>query len=213
MVFICSIALIFWLGNFFHLDIQAIQKSLAKIPLIYAGPVFIVLYVVVTFFIWFSNDLFKIASALLFGAYTSTLFIWIAEIINAFILFHFARSMGRGFMENSFGKKFKRWDERLERVNFFWLCMFRAVPLVPFRFLDLACGLTRISFRKYLAAVIIGSLPRIFWLQFILAGVGKSIYGDFGAVVDYLAANKPLLVFNLVYVVSIILVARKVRFD
>lgn len=173
---------------------------------------FIVLYVVVTFFIWFSKDFFRIAAALLFGAYLSTLFVWIAEAINALILFNFARSMGRSFIENSLGQQAKVLDERLSKVNFFWLCMFRVAPLISFRFFDLACGLTRISFRKYFLAVVIGSLPRILWLQFILAGVGKSIYGDFGALVNYLALNKPLLIFSLGYLMSVILVALKIKF-
>ena len=212
LVLIIAILLLGFLGRYFHIDSDKIQEFLGKFPVLYAGVIFVVLYVVVTFFIWLSKDIFKLVCAVLFGAYISTLFIWIAEIINAYILFSLSRYLGRSFVEDSFKTpKFKNLDERLTKTNFFWLFMFRLVPLVPFRFLDLTIGLTNISFKKYLIAVVLGSPIRIFWVQYVLSGVGVGIFSKPYALVEYLMANKTLFGFSFIYLAMVILVAFKIK--
>jgi uncharacterized membrane protein YdjX (TVP38/TMEM64 family) len=135
----------------------------------------------------------------------------IAEIINAFILFYFSRSLGRSFVESALKERYDKLDERLGRVNFLWLFLFRAVPLVPFRFLDLYCGLTRITFRRYLSVVILGSPLRIFWVQYVLAGMGKSLFSNPYALVEFITSNKPVFIFSLIYLVLVIVVALKIK--
>ncbi len=158
------LALAWFLGRFFHIDTIVIQGILQKFPIFYSSVLFILLYCVVTFFIWLSKDIFRLIAALLFGTYLSTLLVWIAEVINAFILFNLSRGLGRSFVENSLQRQLGNLDKKLGKLNFFWLFMFRSAPLLPFRFLDISCGLTSISFKKYLLAVILGSPLRIFWV-------------------------------------------------
>ena len=199
------------IGRFFHLDTEAIARSLEKLPVLLSVIAFVGLYVIVTFFIWLSKDIFRFVAALLFGPYLSTLLVWSAETINAFILFHLARNLGRDFVQNYLKGSLKDLDEKLTQTNFFWLFMFRAVPLMPFRFLDLGVGLTKIPFKKYLPAVVLGSPLRIFWLQYVLAGVGKSIFNNPYALSEYLLSNKVLFIFSLAYVGLVILVAWKIK--
>jgi len=211
LIFILSILLVWYLGIFFHLDTVPIENSLKKFPLLYSGVIFIILYVVVTFFIWLAKDILRLMAAVLFGAYLSTLFIWIAETLNAFILFYLARNLGRGFVENQLRANRSNLDDRLGRINFFWLFMFRATPLVAFRFLDLSAGLTKMSFKKYLLAVVLGSPLRIFWLQFILAGVGKNIFNRPEVLTEYLLRNKAILFSSLIYILLVIVVVQKLK--
>lgn len=211
LIFISAIILIWYLGRSFHLDAEAIKNSLGKFPVLYSGIIFIILYVTVTFFIWLSKDIFKLIAALIFGAYISTLFIWLAEIINAFILFYLARYLGRNFVEKSLQGKDNNLDERLGKVGFLWLFLFRAVPLIPFRFLDLACGLTKISFRKYLTAVILGSSLRIFWVQYALAGAGEAVFKNPYALSEYLLGNRALFMLSLAYLILVVVVALKIK--
>ncbi len=211
LIFIISLGLIWFMGRFFHIDTQAIEHSLRKFPVVYSGLIFIVLYCVVTFFIWLSKDVFRLTAAILFGSYLSTVFIWIAETVNAFILFHLARYLGRGFVENSLKDGKSELDKKLANISFFWLFMFRFTPLIPFRFLDLGMGLTSISFRKYLSVVILGSPLRIFWVQYVLCGVGKGIFDKPSALTGYLLQNKTLFVFSLVYALLVIVVALKIK--
>lgn len=212
LVLLIGIFLLWYLGRSFPVKPEGLQKSLERLPVIYSGIIFVVLYVVVTFFIWFSKDILKIVGALLYGAALSTLFIWAAEVANAFILFHLGRYLGRGFVQDSLKGKFHSLDTKLAKVNFFWLLVFRAVPLVPFRFMDLGLGLTKISFGRYLIVVILGSPLRIFWVQYILSGVGAGIFRSPNLLVEYLMANKFLFSFSLTYLGLVALVALKIKF-
>ncbi len=213
LIFIGAIILFLGLGKFFHLDDQAIQQALKGFPLVWAGIIFIAAYVLVTFFFWFSKDVFRISAAFLFGAYLSTLFVFIAEALNAIILFSLARALGKDFVESKLGKRSSGLYQRLSRLNYFWLLGFRSAPFIPLRFLDLSAGLTAMGLARYMSVVMLATPLRIFWVQFILAGVGKSVYFQPEAVTNYLFANKGVFVLTLVYLILIILVAFKLKKD
>jgi uncharacterized membrane protein YdjX (TVP38/TMEM64 family) len=213
LIFVVLLVAVWYAGKLFSVNTEAVEAFLKKFPLVLSGLIFSGLYVAVTLFVWPAKDIFKIVGAILFGAYASTLFIFIAEIINVFVLFYLARSLGRDFVEQSLKKsaKYGNLDEKLGGISFFWLFLFRFVPLVPFRFLDLACGLTKISFKRYLLAAILGSPVRIFWIQYVLSAVGKSIFTNPLVVSEYLLQNKTFMLFSLIYLLLIILVAGKIR--
>jgi len=101
--------------------------------------------------------------------------------------------------------------QTLDKINFSWLFLFRAVPLIPFRFLDLSAGLTRVGFAKYITAVISGSLPRIFWLQYILAGVGRAVIREPGLLIRYLTENKAAYFFSLIYLVLMVVMVIAIK--
>ncbi len=214
LIFVVALALFWLLSRHFHIEPDSAENFFRKIPLLYSGAIFIILYVIVTFFIWFSKDVFRVVAAVLFGAYISTVFVFIAEALNAFILFFLSRCLGRGFVENKTGGKYGGLDKKLARIGFFWLVMFRLAPLAPFRFMDITAGLMDIPFKKYLFAVILGSPFRIFWLQFIFAGVGKSILYNptmsVSTLTSYFLCNKPVFVFSFIYLVLVIIVALKI---
>lgn len=185
-VLIVGLLCLWLLGYALALDLATLERGFASIPPWLSGAVFVAAYVVGTFFIWLSKDLLRIFAALTFGPWGSTLLVWLAESANAAVLFHLSRRMGRAYIEERFALHHPALDVRLAGLPFAWLLMFRAAPLIAFRFLDLAAGLTRMSFRRYFAAVAVGSLPRILWLQLILAGVGRAILTDPLASAHYL---------------------------
>jgi len=192
--------LVLWhAGRYLHIDTQGLESSLNRFPFVYSGMIYVFLYVIITFFIFFSKDIFWIAAAVAYGAYLSTLLIVIGEVINAFILFRLAKYLGRGFVENYARKKEWRLDDRLAGINSFWLFIVRLTPLIPYRFMDLGIGLTSIPFRRYLPAVLLATPIRVFWVQYILAGVGKNIFNNPAALTAYFSENKALLLFSLVY--------------
>lgn len=212
IILIVFLLLIWYLGRFFRIDTEAIQKSVKGFPLIFGGILYILLYVIVTFFIFFSKDAFWLTAAVLFGAVYSTLFICIAEAINTVILFHLSRCLGRTYVEKKLTKKYRELDEMLGEVSLFWLFIFRVAPLIPYRFLDLAIGLTRIRFRRYFAAVILGTPLKMFWIQYILTNVGKNIFSNPSALVEYFLNNKTLFMFSFIYIILVIAVVLKLKF-
>lgn len=198
VILVLLIFLTWFIGKQFSLDIGAIQKKLSGCGFVYSGTLFILLYVAVGFFIWFAKDAFWLMGAVLFGAPASALLIFLAEVANAAILFYLARYLGRGFLEKSLSGRYKKLDEKLGRISFIWLFIFRAAPLIPYRFLDIAAGLTNMRFGKYLSAVVLGSPLKIFWIQYILYGVGKNVY-NLAALTDYFLQHRLLLVLSAAY--------------
>lgn len=199
LILICFIIL----GMKYKITPQYLQEKLYEFPPVIMAIIFIVLYVAVTFFIWFSKDVFRLVAAFIFGAIFSTLFVWIAEVINAAVLFCFSRYMGRKFIEEQMSQEaILKWQERLgRRAGFFSLLLLRAIPLVPFRFFDLFMGLSPVSFRKFILVVILGSPLRIFWLQYILAAIGRNIFQGPQVLVSYILANKGVFLASLIYLI------------
>ena len=212
LLLIIALVVIWYLGKSYHVDSAAIQNSLKNFPIFFSAAIYIFLYVTVTFFIFFSKDVFWLLGAVLFGAGLSTLFICLAESNNAFILFYLARNLGRAYVEKKIAGEYQYLDEKLGRVNFFWLFIFRAAPLIPYRFMDLAAGLTSIKFKRYLVAVILGSPLKMFWIQYILAAVGYSIFRSPAKLVEYFLSNKTLFMFSFIYVIFVIAVIIKLKY-
>ena len=175
-LFILTIILFMVIGSALHLDVEYLKTRLHQMPLGLSGSLFIFWYVVLTLLIWWGpKDVFRVSGAIIFGPYLSTLFVWIAETISAVILFNLSRRLGRGYVEEKMKVKAKDLDETKKDMGWFNVTTIRLNPLVPFRFMDLAYGLTKISFRKYFLVVLFASVPRILWLQIILAAVGASL--------------------------------------
>ena len=216
--FCILIALLFvfiFVGRYFNFDVERCREVLSKFPIVLSGLIFVVAYVVTTTFIWMGpKDVFRVVGAILFGAYVSTVFVWIGEMFNATILFFLSRKLGREFVQKKFNIGEGHLDKIKKEAGILGILALRINPLVPFRFLDLGYGLSRVSFKKYLSVIVIASGPRIFWLQFILADVGANVFKDIPALTAYFQ-NHPFIVqysgmyFLLVIVLTILGVKRK----
>jgi uncharacterized membrane protein YdjX (TVP38/TMEM64 family) len=189
------------LGRFYYLDIEAYRQTLISYPAVISGPVFVFIYVVSTLLIIFGpKDVLRISSALIFGAKMSAVFVTVAELINAAVLFFMARVLGREYMEKRF--KFcarRNAYEPQHETSLFSLLALRTNPLVPFRFMDIGFGLTNLSFFKYLVAIVLATPLRVYWLQMIIEGVGGSILKNPRMIVDYLISHPVMIKFSAFY--------------
>jgi len=217
-IFLILVLILCWyFGKTLQTDFQDFKAIILKFPLAISGLIFVVLYVGVTFFAWLTKDWFKIIGAVVFGAYGSTLLIWIAEVINAMILFNLSRKFGRGFIEEKFKGRFDKLDTLIENQGFWSIFALRIIPVVPFRFLDLAYGLTKVPLQQYLTIVLLASPLRIFFTQFILAAVGESIlYSSditmlFTTLTDYFLKNQLVLWWGFVYFIAAVVIMLRIR--
>lgn len=208
---IALIVLLALAGRYIPVDANAIARLLERIPLFYSGAAYVVAYVVITFFVFFAKDIFWVVGALLFGAALSTVLICAAEACNAGILFFLSRRFGRGYVDVSLSVRHKRLDQRLSGAGFGWLFMLRAAPLIPYRFLDLSAGLTGMRFSRYLAAVVLGTPVRAFWIQSILAGVGMAVLTDPLSIPAYVQYHPELFWLSLCYTIGVVAVMRRLN--
>ena len=207
ILFLAIFAVCWYLGRIFKIDVGSYRDFLSGYPLILSGSIFVVLYVVTTTFIWFGpKDVLRIASALLFGALVSTVFVWIGEMVNAAAMFHLSRVLGREYVQQRLRVKSKELDQVKEDSSYLGLVALRLNPLIPFRLMDLGAGLTKVPFRKYFFAIVAVSFLRIFWLQYILEGIGTNLFKDMSAMVDYLTDNPIVVQCSAAYFLAVIVV-------
>ena len=199
-------------NNYLKISLDDASTFLNKFSLWETIFIYILIYVLGTTLLPLSKDILKVIGAVSMGAVLSSLGIWIAEIINASILFYLARSLGRGFVRERLKGKIKRLDEKIGSSGFKGILILRLVPLIPYRVLDLLAGVSAISFIRYFVIVVIGSPLRIFWIQYILAGVGIGIFKNPSALVDYIAAEKLVFIWSLIYFILAIIVVFRLKF-
>ena len=158
------------LGRVFYLDQNAFESLFLRLPLWFSGMFFVLLYVGLTFFIWVGpKDVLRIAAALAFGPYISTLLVWVAEAINVVVLFNMSRRLGRDYVGGRLKGRMLRVERAVSESGFWSIFFLKLTPVVPLRFLDLGFGLTGISFKKYWTISALATPLRIFFLQFFLA--------------------------------------------
>lgn len=213
VLFILCATVIGW-NLIFKLDYY--KALLDRVSPVISGFIFILLYVGLTFFIWIGpKDVMRMVGALLYGAYGSTLFVTIAEMINAIVLFHFSRNMGRAFIVEK-AKLFKKdFDQGEWDPSVLGILALRINPLFPLRFLDLGYGLTRVPFKKYYRAVLLSTPFRVFLIQYMLAAVGLDffyqiaergvmpLFRDPFLLYESLEGHYPYLLYSVAYVLAV----------
>jgi hypothetical protein len=66
-------------------------------------------------------------------------------------------------------------------------------------------------FGRYLFACVLGSPIKLFWVQYVLFGVGEGVVSDPHLLVEYFSGNPNVLLFSLVYIILVAIVIWKVR--
>jgi len=199
ILFVILIVLFSFVSKYFSMDQDSYQSFLQGFPLVLSGIIFIVLYVVVTSIVWLGpKDLFRVVSALLYGAGISTILVSIGEMINAIAMFMLSRKLGREYVAGKLKGGMKRLDEAVTETGFWSIFFLKVFPIVPFRFLDLGFGLTRIRLKKYLFISALGAPMRIFFQQFFLS-MGVETATNPHKLAEYLTENPHIWWFCFFY--------------
>ena len=109
-----------------------------------------------------------------------------------------SRRLGRGFVEQKLRGRLKQLDETIADTSFWSIFFLRFFIIIPFRFLDLFMGLTKISLRKYFFIALIGSPLRVFFLQYFLS-LGMETIVDVNKFSAYMESHPFIAVAAIVY--------------
>lgn len=210
-IIILLLLLIITLGRYFKIDPDNLKQMFLGASFLRSAISYIFMYVAVTFFIWLSKDVFRFIAAVIFGPFISTILVFLAETINAAILFTLSRYLGKSFVDNLLKGTSRGIQDKVSGASVWSIFTLRAVPLVPFRFLDLILGLTRIRLSQYLMIVVLASPSRIFWLQYILAGLGEAALKNPELLISYLLNNKLALIWSFIYLTLAIILTFKLK--
>jgi uncharacterized membrane protein YdjX (TVP38/TMEM64 family) len=130
-------------------------------PLVYmmlyaVGPSFLVPGAVMT-----------IAGGLAFGTLWGSVYSLIGANVGALVAFGAGRFLGQGFVESVVGKRFDSILGRIAKHGFQIILYLRMVPVIPYNALNLIAGASRIAFRDYFWASVIGMIPGTILFAFL----------------------------------------------
>ena len=131
------------------------------------GPlVYIMLYAVGPSFL-VPGAVMTIAGGLAFGTLWGSVYSLIGANVGAVVAFGAGRFLGQGFVESVVGKRFDTILRRIARHGFHIILYLRMVPVIPYNALNLIAGASRIVFRDYLWATLIGMIPGTILFAFL----------------------------------------------
>ena len=131
------------------------------------GPVvYILLYAVGPSFL-VPGAVMTIAGGLAFGTLWGAVYSLIGADIGAIVAFGAGRFLGRSFVVSIVGKRFDAALGRIAKHGFHIILYLRMVPVIPYNALNLVAGASRIAFRDYFWASVIGMIPGTILFAFL----------------------------------------------
>lgn len=123
----------------------------------------IILFVVMTFTIVFPFMILSGAAGIMYGLFWGIIISWAGEVIGAIFMFVFARYFFRKMLEKwiSHSKYLKQVDDYSAENGFKALLVARLLPLAPSGIITAVAAISRISFRDFFLATLIGKLPPV----------------------------------------------------
>ncbi|HMK34561.1 MAG TPA: FAD-containing oxidoreductase [Desulfomonilaceae bacterium] len=127
------------------------------------GPVFVAAFYVLACVLFLPGSVLTLGAGFLFGLPLGFLTVWIGANIGACVAFLVGRTVARDWVASKVAgnPKFAAIDEAVGNEGFKIVALLRLSPVFPFNLLNYALGLTRVSFRNYALASLVGMLPGI----------------------------------------------------
>ncbi len=119
-----------------------------------------------------------------FGGIVGFIISWVATCIGCFLsYFVFAKYFSQFFLNKT--SKRKRLDkimQKIKNIGFSKLVLIVALPFTPAFLVNIACGLVKIDYRKFIFSILIGKLSIVYFWGFVGKSLLQSIT-DFNTVI------------------------------
>lgn len=113
------------------------------------------------------------ASVVAFGPMTGFVYSWIATMVSAFIDFTLGRAIGAERVRRFGGPLVNRMIALVQRNGFVTSFTVRLVPTGPFVIVNMAAGVSRMTYPAFLGGTALGIIPKIAAVAFL----GQSLVG------------------------------------
>jgi uncharacterized membrane protein YdjX (TVP38/TMEM64 family) len=101
-----------------------------------------------------------LAAGVIFGAWPGAALSWAGAVASAAGGYLLARRLGAGAVRSLAGKRANKKIEKLsDSTHFLTLLRLQLIPVLPLSALNVACGMARVPFGRYIAAAAIGVIP------------------------------------------------------
>lgn len=149
-----------YLATYHKLDATVIQNEIARLG-IWSSVGFFALATLLVFFL-LPGMLVSISAGAIFPFWLAVLLVFASQVTGSTLAFLFARYLGRDFVKTLLDTRFSKlkiYDDGLEKNGFKFVLLLRLIPLFPFNGLNIGLALTKVRFRDYFLATILGILP------------------------------------------------------
>lgn len=105
------------------------------------------------------------ANVIVFGLWYGFAISWSAAILAAILNFLLARYAARDWAERKFGHhSFVQTINKQANERGFWIVLFaRFIPVLPSSAINTAAGISKVTFRSFLLATLLGKFPAVFF--------------------------------------------------
>jgi uncharacterized membrane protein YdjX (TVP38/TMEM64 family) len=140
------------------------------------GPAIYMLVYVLRPLILFPAAILSAAAGIIWGPALGFFYLQIAANISANLEFLIARYFARGALEKSLKGKVSGLDQKIEKHGFLSVLLIRLIPNVAWDIQNLSLGLTKVKFKDYFLATLIGIMPGSFALVFFGSSLIKVLF-------------------------------------
>ena len=129
---------------------------------------YILIYVLLSVFFIPFTPLWAIFGGFIFGFWRALIYVVLGAVLGAIFAFLITRHVLGNFIQKRFKHRLEKFNIEIKRSGAFYLFVLRFSPFIPFVYVNLIAGVTKLSFRTYLWATILGVIP--ISLVYIFAG-------------------------------------------
>ena len=140
------------------------------------GPVAYVLIYIFRPLIFFPAALLSATAGIIWGTTLGFLYLQIAANLSANLEFLIARYFVREALTRRLGGKLKDLDNKIEKRGFLAVLLIRLIPNVAWDIQNFSLGITKVKYRDYFLATLIGIMPGSFALVFFGSSLIKVLF-------------------------------------
>jgi uncharacterized membrane protein YdjX (TVP38/TMEM64 family) len=178
------------------IDVNAIKDYITSYGH-FAALVFILFFCLRTLLIIFPYSIVVILGGNIFGSTKAFLYSLISVFISATLAFFIGRLTGKEFVQKLLRGRMKDLDVKIEKHGFKIIFLMRVSIIFPFDILNFAAGLSKVRYRDFIFATLLGIIPETFSLTYLGSNLSNPFSYEF-----YLAIALVILTIAVPFTVS-----------
>ncbi|WZL74967.1 TVP38/TMEM64 family protein [Clostridiaceae bacterium 35-E11] len=127
---------------------------------VWAPIIFIILFTFVPLTL-FPDAILAVAGGMVFGLYEGFVYTMIGALCGATLSFYIARILGQNCVKRFIKHDITRFEDVLQKNGFFIVLLLRLIPLLPFDVISYSAGISKIKYKDFVLATILGTIPGI----------------------------------------------------
>lgn len=179
LIIIFLLTVIFLILQLLRIDFSKISEAEFK-NWVYSlglwGPAIYILVYIFRPLILFPAGVLSAAAGVIWGTGLGFFYLQIAANLSSTAEFLLARYFVRGAVENLLKGKVLNVDKKIESHGFLTVLLIRLIPNVAWDIQNLSLGLTKVKFRDYFPATLIGIMPGSFAFVFFGSSLIKVLF-------------------------------------